>query len=102
MTQRGVVQLFPFLSYRSFSRTSSAVLWIKIKRKYEKILKKFLSKNKFSQFSETTKNTVPSSMAIHLSQVLLKILNMSKILIYAINIYNLQVRTASFPDPESC
>ena len=25
---------------------------------------------------------------------------MSKILIYAINIYNLQVRTASFPDPE--
>ena len=25
---------------------------------------------------------------------------MSKILIYAINVYNLHVRTASFPDPE--
>ena len=66
MMARAALYDQPLLSYGSFSRTSSAVFWIKRKHKY-KILNNFLLTIKFSQSLESTKNTVPNTIAINLS-----------------------------------
>ena len=79
----------------TFSRTSSAVSWIKRKNKY-KILKICSSKSKFPLSPKSTIKTVPNILATDLSYILPRMSIMSKIriLIYTLDIYDLQTRTA--------
>ena len=88
------------------------VFWIK-KREYKKTLKIFSTKNKsFHDVHKVSKSTVANTMTIeyltkatirNLSiKILSKISHKSRIrvLIYRLDIYNLQTKIVSFPDQE--